>query len=74
MSSLPKDPPEKLLGNMAIRYDHGLGFPGYYDQEIFMQGNNRSHQERYDSTIRTMRQLYEEVRLWFEENENNNSH
>lgn len=54
--SLPKEPPPGLLMSMAIRYDHALGCPGYYD----MLGEGM-HQKRLAGTLTTMRQLYEEV-------------
>ena len=54
---LPKDPPEGLLMSMALRYDHGLGVPGYYDTF----GTQGFHAKRLLSTLATMRQLYEEV-------------
>lgn len=46
--------------SMAIRYDHALACPGYYDQEIF-KSSGVTHQQRLESTLITMRQLYEEV-------------
>ena len=55
---LPKEPPPGLLMSMAIRYDHGLGCPGYYDQ---MKFDGQTHAQRLEATLRTMRQLYEEV-------------
>jgi hypothetical protein len=62
---LPKEPPPGLLMSMAIRYDHALGLPGYYDQmaAVWWMGTtpSPSHAERLESTLRTMRQLYEEV-------------
>lgn len=56
---LPKEPPPGLLMSMAIRYDHGLGLPGYYDSLPTAHG--LTHAMRLESTLRTMRQLYEEV-------------
>lgn len=56
----PKEPPLGLLMSMAMRYDHGLGCPGYYDSPMFA-GQGVSHAQRVESTLRTMRQLYEEV-------------
>lgn len=53
---LPKEPPIGLLMSMAIRFDHGLGVPGHYDQ--FEPG---SHAKKLEATLRDMRQLYEEV-------------
>lgn len=57
--SVPVEPPIELLRSMALRFDHALGVPGYYDQPMFVNGP--SHQQRYDSAITVMRQLYEEV-------------
>lgn len=28
---VPVEPTDELLMSMAVRYDHGLGVPGYYD-------------------------------------------
>lgn len=54
------EPSIGLLMSMAIRFDHGLGVPGYYDHGIAkMQGV--SHAQRLESTIGIMRQLYEEM-------------
>lgn len=58
--ALTKEPSEGLLVSMAIRYDHGLGVPGYYDQAMF-SASGISHAQRMASTISTMRQLYEEA-------------
>lgn len=57
---VPREPSEELLRSMAIRYDHGLGVPGYYDQPIF-GAENVGHARRLESTMATMRQLHEEV-------------
>lgn len=62
-ASLPssgEEPSHGLLMSMAIRYDHALGCPGYYDDPMF-SGSGVTHQQRLDSTLRTMRQLWEEV-------------
>lgn len=56
---IPIEPTEALLESMAVRYDHGLACPGYYDQAMFK--SDISHKERLESTVRTMRQLHEEV-------------
>lgn len=56
---LPKEPPLGLLMSMALRYDHGLGCPGYYD--TMPTYNGETHAKRLEATITTMRQLYEEV-------------
>lgn len=58
--SLPKDPPPGLLMSMALRYDHSLGCPGYYDDEIYTC-RGISHKQRLEGTLTIMRQLYEEV-------------
>jgi len=56
-----KDPPPGLLMSMAIRFDHGLGCPGYYDQPFFSGGDQPTHAQRLKSTLGQMRQLWEEV-------------
>lgn len=57
---VPAEPTDELLMSMAIRYDHGLGVPGYYDQPIF-GGENIGHEARLRTALTTMRQLHEEV-------------
>ena len=57
---LPKEPPPGLLMSMAIRMDHGLGVPGYYDQDFF-RASGLTHQQRLEAALVSMRQLYEEV-------------
>lgn len=59
LPGLPKDPSPQLLMNMALRYDHALGCPGYYDDEMYQPGP--SHQRRLDAAVTLMRQIYEEV-------------
>lgn len=63
MSELPKEPPIGLLMSMAIRYDHGLGCPGYYDQPMMqaLSATPLTHAQRLQGVLTTMRQLYEEV-------------
>ena len=58
---MPQEPPPGLLMSMAIRFDHGLGVPGYYDQLLAAGAAVDRHATRLESTLRTMRQLYEEV-------------
>lgn len=59
---LPIEPPEGLLHSMAIRYDHGLAIPQYYDQLSCHQStSDGAHEDNYNHTITLMRQLYEEV-------------
>lgn len=60
MNNLPKEPPLGLLMSMAMRYDHAIGCPGYYDQPIFAKAGI-THAERVEGTLTTMRQIYEEV-------------
>lgn len=57
---IPVKPPKALLVSMAIRSDHGLGVPGYYDQKI-LGGNGVSHEKQFEAAIREMAQVYEEV-------------
>lgn len=53
-------PTPGLLMSMAIRHDHALGCPGYYDQPLFA-GQQISHQQRLDAALREMKRLHEEV-------------
>ena len=57
---VPVKPTDELLLSMAVRYDHGLGMPGYYDQALF-SASGVTHAERLECTLVTMRQLHEEV-------------
>ncbi len=52
-------PSPGLLMSMALRYDHGLGMPGYYDTQPLQFGP--SHKQRLEGTLGVMRQLWEEV-------------
>ncbi|HEY8878262.1 MAG TPA: hypothetical protein VIN03_11900 [Roseateles sp.] len=66
MVLVPRVPTPGLLMSMALRYDHGLGLPGYYDevQHLLPKGHPQkgiTHARRLESTITTMRQLHEEV-------------
>ena len=49
-----------LLVSMAIRLDHGLGGPGYYDSPAF-SASGLTHKRRLEAAMRTARQLWEEV-------------
>lgn len=60
MNGLPKYPPPELLNSMMLRYDHALGCPGYYDQPIYSD-SGLTHEQRKDSALRLMKQLYDEV-------------
>lgn len=55
------EPSLGLLMSMAIRFDHALGCPGYYDDPAFGDPEPGAHERRVQSTLRTMRQLWEEV-------------
>lgn len=44
--------------SMAIRHDHALGLPGYYDSIAQCPGE---HARQVEGTITWMRQLYEEA-------------
>lgn len=50
-------PTDALLMSMALRYDHALGLPDYYDE---LEGQGAS-QRRLDAALALMRQLHEEV-------------
>ena len=59
---LPKRPPPGLLMSMAVRNDHAIGAPGYYDQPMFQRRPHAtSHRARLDLAISEMEKLYEEV-------------
>jgi hypothetical protein len=56
---VPIKPSDEHITSMAIRSDHGLGVPGYYDTLPIQFG--ATHAQRMESTKREMRQLYEEA-------------
>ena len=56
---VPIEPPIELLISMALRIDHGLGCPGYYDCLPIQLGP--THKQRMDATIADMRRVYEEA-------------
>lgn len=59
---VPKVPSPGLLMSMALRSDHGLGCPEYYDQEMFgAKLYPMTHADMVESAITQMRQLHEEV-------------
>jgi hypothetical protein len=60
---VPRVPSEGRLVSMAIRDDHGLGVPGYYDNPMFKPARAliAPHQKRMESAMARMRQLYEEA-------------
>ncbi len=59
---VPREPTDELLKSMAIRYDHGLGIPGYYDENpITGEPNEINHDARLKTVLGIMRQLHEEV-------------
>ena len=49
-----------LLVSMAIRLDHGLGCPGYYDSPAF-SASGLTHKRRLEAAMSTARQLWEEA-------------
>ena len=53
------EPTVGLLMSMAVRRDHGLGYPGYYDDPAF--GGAGWHQRRLDAALGYARQQHEEV-------------
>lgn len=55
--SIPTIPSTGLLMSMAIRYDHGLGVPGYYDMLL----GPGEHQKKVKAALALMAKLYEEV-------------
>lgn len=59
--TVPKEPSIGRLMSMAIRDDHALGMPGYYDQPLFRDAGHVGHARRVECAIGQMRQLYEEA-------------
>jgi hypothetical protein len=55
MVAIPKTPTPGILMSMALRVDHGLGCPGYYDQF------NVSHARRLEVALSDARKQYEEI-------------
>lgn len=58
---VPVEPTPGLLMSMAIRSDHALGCPGYYDQEMFTAGGHVGHQRILEVAISEARKQHEEV-------------
>ena len=54
--TIPTTPPDGLLMSMALRTDHALGCPGYYDQ--FEEG---LHAKKLRAALDDMRRVYEEI-------------
>jgi hypothetical protein len=62
MVLVPVAPTPGLLMSMAIRHDHGLGVPGYYDQPLMQRANHGvSHARMVECALSDMRKIYEEV-------------
>lgn len=49
--------PDELIWNMALRFDHGLGCPGYYDWLLIPGG----HENRVQIVVKAMRDILEYV-------------
>lgn len=59
---IPAEPSDGLLMSMAIRNNHALGCPGYYDQKVLGRGyEGVSHARMVECAISEMRKLHEEV-------------
>jgi hypothetical protein len=59
---IPVEPSDGLLMSMAMRKDHALGCPGYYDRTLFAQGyEGISHARMVEVALGDMRKIYEEV-------------
>lgn len=59
---IPLRPSAGLLMSMAIRSNHALGCPGYYDQKGLGRPNNGvSHARMLECALGNMRKLHEEV-------------
>lgn len=60
MIQIPKEPPIGLLMSMAVRLDHALGHPGYYDENFF-SSHGVTHARRVEVALENMRKVYEEI-------------
>lgn len=58
---VPVEPTPGLLMSMAIRRDHALGCPGYYDLDMFTAGGHVGHQRILEVAISEARKQHEEV-------------
>jgi hypothetical protein len=61
MVAIPKTPTPGILMSMALRVDHGLGCPGYYDQFNVTGEAWRSHARRLEVALSDARKQYEEI-------------
>ncbi len=57
---IPKEPSRGLLMSMALRVDHAIGCPGYYDQPL-VGGKLGDHDRRVEMALDDARKMYEEV-------------
>lgn len=57
---IPREPSPGLLMSMAIRSDHALGMPGYYDNPLFAE-RGITHKMRLEAALTAARQAHEEV-------------
>lgn len=57
---VPREPTRGLLMSIALRLDHGLGCPGYYDQTL-LGGKPGDHQRRLDMALADARRAYDEI-------------
>ncbi len=58
---VPVEPTPGLLMSMAMRSDHALGCPGYYDQLMFKVPGHVDHQRMLDAAIADARKQHQEV-------------
>lgn len=57
--TVPLEPSKGLLTSIALRLDHGLGCPGYYDQ--FPRFDGDTHQGRLDQALTDAKRAHEEI-------------
>jgi len=59
---VPIEPSPGLLMRMAIRNNHGLGIPRYYDQPLLIKANHGvTHARLLQRAISEMRKIHDEV-------------
>lgn len=57
---VPREPTPGLLMSMALRADHALGMPGYYDQPLIAR-KGVTHARRLELALAEARKMHEEV-------------
>jgi hypothetical protein len=57
---VPVEPTDGLLMSIAMRFDHAIAMPGFYDQQM-LGGKPGDHARRLSSLIADARRAHEEI-------------